>query len=387
MQNDNPEFYSELPVNEIQLRKLFNRPHLFYDIPADWHVVITDVVHSTEAIEAGRHHDINIIATASIVAMMNVVYAENLDVPFFFGGDGATFIVPPKVLAKGLNALRIHSENVKKEFMLDLRVGEVLVSDIYSKGYHLKISKLRSTKTLQIPVILGEGIEYAEKIVKGDDYMPGDIEETNVKLDLEGMSCRWAEIEPRQEHEEVVSLLVLACSEEKQAEVFSKVIKCLDDIYGNSEERKAVTVSRMQLFASFRNIRKEVKLRMKKSYLFLTLGEMVRTTIGKFYFKTRKGIAYLNSLVEMTDDLVLDGRINTVISGTKKQRNKLEAELDKLEATGDILFGLHASNSSVMSCYVRDMELKHIHFIDGFDGGFTRAAVVLKGKMKEVERS
>ncbi len=385
MRNNNDEFYNELPISEISLSKLFLRRQLFYNLPSDWHVVITDVVHSTEAIQNGRHHEVNIIATGSIVAIMNVVYAHNLDIPFFFGGDGATFIIPSSILTKGLIALSIHQENVLTEFGLDLRVGQVPVSEIYEAGHSLNICKLRSTKTLQIPVVLGAGLEYAEKKIKGDDYLLAAVESGNSKLNLEGMSCRWAEIKPREDHDEVVSLLVVARIEEKQGEVYSKVIACLDKIYGDKETRKAVSVSRLQLFASFKNIRDEVKLRMKKSYLFLTLGEIVKTLIGKLYFKTKKGIAYLHSLVEMTDDLVLDGRINTVISGKESQRKKLEEELTKMEENGELIYGLYASNASVMSCYVRDMDLNHIHFVDGADGGFTRAAGVMKEKMRKTQ--
>jgi hypothetical protein len=52
-----------------------------------------------------------------------------------------------------------------------------------------------------------------------------------------------------------------------------------------------------------------------------------------------------------------------------------------MEAEGEILYGLHTSGASIMSCYVRDQKDGHIHFVDGADGGYTKAAKVLKGKM------
>ena len=34
-----------------------------------------------------------------------------------------------------------------------------------------------------------------------------------------------------------------------------------------------------------------------------------------------------------------------------------------------------------MSCYVRNMNDKHVHFVDGAEGGYTKAAGVLKKKI------
>jgi hypothetical protein len=78
---------------------------------------------------------------------------------------------------------------------------------------------------------------------------------------------------------------------------------------------------------------------------------------------------------------VIDGRINTVISGTTAQRVRLQAALDELEQAGYIYYGLFVSKESVMSCYVKNMHEKHIHFVDGSDGGYTKAAGVLKKKL------
>jgi hypothetical protein len=83
----------------------------------------------------------------------------------------------------------------------------------------------------------------------------------------------------------------------------------------------------------------------------------------------------------MSDTLVMDGRINTVISGDKIQRFQLLKALDELEQAGEVLYGIHVSGDSVMSCYVRDLKDGHIHFVDGAEGGYTRAARQLKTKL------
>ena len=86
----------------------------------------------------------------------------------------------------------------------------------------------------------------------------------------------------------------------------------------------------------------------------------------------------------MCDTLVIDGRINTIITGSVSQRKELEQLLNQMEQDGEILYGLHISNASIMSCYVRDLKDDHIHFVDGSDGGYTQAAKILKAKFNSL---
>jgi hypothetical protein len=185
----NDLFYSRLPVNEISLSDLLTEDHLFYKIPANWHVVITDVKNSTAAVQGGLHETINLIATASIVAVLNITYKASLTVPFFFGGDGATFIIPPGPLEAVMRALQKHKENTKTNFNLDLRIGQIPVESIYEKGHDLRISKLRTSENFSIPVLLGDGLMYAEKKIKGPDYIFAASPVTEDLLDLNGMQC------------------------------------------------------------------------------------------------------------------------------------------------------------------------------------------------------
>src|SRR5258705_8082123 len=121
--SNNDMFYSRLPVNQIRLSELLMEEHLFYKIPADWHVLITDVKRSTIAVAEGLHETVNLVATGSIVAVLNIAYKANLSVPFFFGGDGASFIIPPTLLDTVIQALLQHKENTRSSFDLELRAG------------------------------------------------------------------------------------------------------------------------------------------------------------------------------------------------------------------------------------------------------------------------
>lgn len=377
-------FYSRLPVNNIPLSDLLMEEHLFYTVPQNWHVLITDVKDSTRAAMAGRHQVVNLVATGSIVAALNVAFRDNIEVPFFFGGDGATFIIPPTLLEPTLLALQQHRDNTLKNFELDLRVGHVPVSVIYEEGHQLKISKLKASSIFTIPVLLGDGLSHAEKKIKEGEIIYPEPDPAAGELDMSGMHCRWDKIKPPQAENEVVSLLVVARQGISQSAVFKKVIDDIDDIYGPQENRKPISVERLRMVATFKKISTEMKTRLGSFNAFYLFRTWVTTLIGKLYFKTRKGKQYLYKLVDMSDTLVIDGKINTVITGTREQREKLQKRLEKLEAENQILFGLHVSSESVMSCYVRNLEDQHVHFVDGADGGYTKAAGVLKKKIAAI---
>jgi hypothetical protein len=377
----NDLFYSRLPVNEISLGELLMEEHLFFKVPSNWHVIITDVKKSTEAVRNGLHETVNLVATGSIVAVLNIVYKENLSVPFFFGGDGATFIVPPSVLKPVMQALALHQENTRKNFDLVLRVGYVAVEDIYTNNHSLTISKLKTSEIFSIPVVLGDGLSYAEKIIKGEDYNTDPFPDPGSELDLSGMQCRWDRIKPPQNYDEVVSLLVIARDGTRQSSIFKKVMDCIDSIYGSQQSRTPISIPRLKLKGTLKKISLEMRTKLGGYRPLYLIRNWSTSLLGKLYFRTKPGKVYLTQLVNMSDTLVIDGKINTVISGTTQQREELVTALNKLEAEGDIYYGIFVSGESVMSCYVRNMNDKHVHFVDGSEGGYTRAAGVLKRKL------
>lgn len=382
MPNPNAKFYSELRENQVPLQELLSRDSLFHHIPDNWHVIITDITNSTAAVQSGLHQTVNLIATGSIVTVLNVTFRANITIPFFFGGDGATFIVPPTVIDSAMSALLKFKENTLKNFNIDLRAGTIPVSSIYQEGHELRISKFKSSQTLYIPIVLGTGLQYAEKVIKGDDYLYPERAQQQSELDLTGMSCRWDKIAPPENHDEVVTLLAVSGAEVKQAEAFRKVIALLDQIYGKPEKRQPISINKLKLKTTFNRIELEMRASFNEGNFFKKFYQWFTQLLGHLYFKTRRGKDYLSRLVNMSDTLVIDGRINTVISGTNSQRLRLQENLDELEQQGIIKFGLHVSTDAVMSCYVRDLKDDHIHFVDGSEGGYTNAASVLKVKLR-----
>jgi hypothetical protein len=195
------------------------------------------------------------------------------------------------------------------------------------------------------------------------------------------MQCRWDKIKPPQNYDEVVSLLVVARDGARQPAIFKKVMDNVDRIYGAPQNRTPISVPRLKLKGTLKKISLEMRTKLGSYRPLYLIRNWSTSLLGKLYFRTRPGKVYLTQLVNMSDTLVIDGKINTVISGTTRQREELVTALNKLEAEGDIYYGIFVSKESVMSCYVRNMNDKHVHFVDGSEGGYTRAAGVLKKKL------
>jgi hypothetical protein len=378
---NNNLFYTNLVNHKEPINELLSKTDIFQRIPNEWHIIVTDIKGSTASVEKGLSELVNLIATGSIIAALNIATRYTIDIPFFFGGDGATLIIPPILLEETMEALVLHKENIKEEFDIHLRVGNISVSDIYKNNQELKITKASINKLHTIPVVLGNGLHFAEKLIKSKDIIFDKSNKQKTNLNLEGMECRWNKISPPENSNEVISLLVSALSESKQAYIFQKILEKTNEIYGSLKNRNPISVSKLKLNFNFQKIKTELKASNNKFGIINFLKIWISGLIGKYYYLPNdSGRKYLKELTQLSDILVIDGRINMVISGTAKQRQLLTDYLDDLEKNELIIYGIHVSEKSIMSCYVRNRNAKHIHFVDGGSSGYTRAAMILKEK-------
>ncbi len=375
-------FYRDLVAGQKGLAALFGEPSAFRQVPTDWAVVMLDVAGSTAAVSAGFHHEVNLTATGGIVAVLNVVHAADpdLEVPYFFGGDGATFLLPTEVLDDVLEVLDQYQLQVARTMQLTLKVGAHSVAKARAKGHDVRLAKVLVNGQLTLPVVLGTGVKYAEGIIKAVlDHRQEDLEPQGVNL--EGMECRWDEVAPPRAQEKVICLLVDCPDEALQAESYSRVAGQIDAIFGVHELRQPISGAKLKLDLAISKTRREMMLRLERFSFYALLREWAVTLFGPIYFRYSKaGRAYLKQVVALCHTLMLDGTFNAVLTGTPQQIVELEAFLFEEEAKGRLQFGLHVTHASLMSCYVLDREHDHAHFVDGTEGGFTSAAKALKAK-------
>ena len=200
-------FYTDLPLRKISVNKLLGNTAYFQQIPPDWEIVLTDIKKSTQAVAEGKHSLVNLVATGSIIAALNIAYKEGISIPFFFGGDGATLIIPQRLRRRILDALYEHSQNTQENFDLSLRVGSMPVAQVYEANYKLEVSKVSMSPIYDIPVVLGEGLKFAEAHIKSGTDSEENLGNSGY-LNLEGMECRWNKIKQPVNHFEVISLLL-----------------------------------------------------------------------------------------------------------------------------------------------------------------------------------
>jgi hypothetical protein len=381
--SDSRNFYSDLPIYELTPVEVLRDPNHFDTVPADWHVVLTDIKGSTANVRGGNQQQINLIATGTVIAALNIAARNGLEIPFFFGGDGATLIVPALIHGEVMDALFEHRQNTLSNFGFELRVGSVNVGDLYDAGQVLGISKAARNPAFSVPVIVGNGLGFAEDRIKSADEEPATAHTSEKVLDLAGMECRWDTVLPPGDSEEIVCLLVVSNADDAMLENFEAVLNLVEEIYGSREKRNPISSDKLALKLGLGRIASEMRCKTGGFDWAYLLENWLRTLIGPGYFRfTDAGRAYVESLPDLADTLVLDGRINTVISGSGKQRAQLLSNLDALEKEGLVTFGFNVSRASVMSCYVRDRHDQHIHFVDGENGGYTKASIMLKNKLK-----
>lgn len=387
LRRNTDQFYTDLPLHKIPASQLVAKGEYFHKVPEDWHVIITDIQGSTQAVKDGLQQIVNLVASGSVIAVLNIGQASSIQIPFFFGGDGATLLVPPSILETSMQALVRHQENTARNFQLNLRVGQVPVLEVYQHDNELRLAKACLGKSFAIPVLLGNGLKFAEKVIKARLFAIPESAAEDAALNLEGMECRWDLVKPPKDKPEVVCLLVEINDPDQQAAIFTEVLEKIDAIYGSQEIRNPISIRSLKLKASLARVYDEMRTKMGRFNLTYLLQTFFYTFFGFVYFRFyASGKYYLRQLVDLSDTLVLDGRINTVISGTSQQRIALSKALEKMEKEKKLFFGLHVSQESVISCYVRNRKDEHLHFVDGSQGGYTQAAKMLKQKLGALRR-
>ena len=323
--NSTERFYTDLLLEDISINKLVESKNLFIPVPGDWYVVVTDVKNSTDAINRGLHQTVNLVATGSVIACLNIARKAGIKVPFFFGGDGATLLIPPSLVDQVIPALVAHCQNTMANFKLELRVGHLSVDHVYRAGHEILISKAKFSERFQLPLVLGSGLQYVEKLLKSGECPEFQGMNTEVQLDLTGMECRWNQVEPPDPQHEVLCLLVVAAVAEKQSYTYNQVLESIDKIYGPVKQRNPISEPKLKLTVSLDRIENETRAKLGKLRLGYLITNWLQTLFGQFYMRYHKdGRYYAKRLVALSDTLVMDGRINTVISGTTKSKNPID---------------------------------------------------------------
>lgn len=379
------QFYKNLRPFKGTLIELLGDDNYFVDVPKSWHVVVVDILNSTSAVNAGNHHQVNLTATGAIISVLNAIrkVKRSNEIPYFFGGDGATFIVPSSLLNKIIHVLENYRIHIKRKIDLVLRVGEIPVSKLIESEVQLKIAKHRLTDKLSIPIVLGDGLKVAESMIKSSFKEEETTAFDETLLNLEGMECRWDQILPDQQQTKVVCLLLDASLEKDQRNVYKKVLAQMDEEFGKFENRQPIKSNNLKLDPNPTKVWEEMKIRLTSTSWMYFFKSWLKTNFGRIYLNlTSSGKQYLRQIEQLSHTFMLDGMINTVFTAEQKSIDRFIAFLDEMERDKKLIYGIHVTHASVMSCYVLDRRTTHSHFVDGTEGGYTSAAKMFKIKKK-----
>lgn len=377
-------FYRNIPVTDKTFEELISDKNSFFEVPEDWHIVVTDIRNSTGAYEKGKYFEMNIAAASCIIVAINIAKMERLEIPFIYGGDGAAIVVPPELLDETLEELATLRKNVGKNFGISLRVGSVQVTEIKEKGFKLMVAKYQVAKKYTQAVFLGPGLYEAEKIMKSDARHETKKPGNSTKLNLRGLQCRWDTIDPPKKKDEVVTLIVEATDHEEHGNIYKKVIRKIDEIYGSFDKRHPISHNKIKHASDFKTLKLASFAKFGHFNVLYVLIQMLQSRLTKILLKLEAPIIfhddYTTELVTATDTLKIDGTLKTIIAGNKKQKEELVKYLESLEKKGEIFYGYHVSDSTTMTCYIHKKDDEYINFLDGAGGGYVQAAQMLKPK-------
>ncbi len=375
---------------EIERFADVTEPRFYADAPDHWHIVLTDVRGSTKAIEAGRYRDVNALGVASIVAIRNAT--PDLELPYVFGGDGATLLIPDSRRAVCEAALRGVRKLAGTAFELELRVGIVAVSELKAAGHAVQVARFRSSPHVSLAMLRGSGIGQAERWVKdpalGARYAVSS--EGPDEASFEGFECRWQPVPSQRGH--VVSIIVQArgATEAERAHSYRSTIATLEDAL-EDDAGHPVSLRGLRLGTLFGSYSIEARLRSGAAegpaYRAARAQARKKSLIGRALIAFGAsaggfdGKAYPKELVENSDFRKFDEALRMVLDLSEDQLAVIEAALERARQEGHLAYGLHRAPSALITCYLRSYSGDHVHFIDGSDGGYALAARQLKSQL------
>ncbi|WP_157064205.1 DUF3095 domain-containing protein, partial [Methylobacterium tarhaniae] len=357
---------------------------LYRAVPEGWWVAVTDVVDSTGAIAAGRYRAVNFVGAAVIAALRNAFGRR--DMPFVFGGDGASVLVAPDEEEAAKTALAATVAWARDAMGLTLRAALVPVAAIRAAGHAVEVARYAPSPDVAYAMFMGGGLAFAERALKQGLYAIAPAP-AGTQPDLTGLTCRF---EPaRARHGLILSILVVATEGADRAAARAAIA----DVVRLAAEAPARGHPLPPGGPALRwpppGFSHEVRARgpLWGSLPLRRLHLLGATIVAHLIFRLGLRVGgfsaprYLDELVANADFRKYDDGLRMTVDCGPDLAARIEARLETAEAAGLVRFGLHRQAAALTTCITPVAALRdHVHFVDGEDGGYARAAQVLKAK-------
>ena len=175
-----------------------------------------------------------------------------------------------------------------------------------------------------------------------------------------------------------------------QSGVLKEVVRAISEILGHRIRDSApASIRSMKFRWPPRGLRLEARATAgRQSFPMRYLGILASSLI-QFWcerFDRRAGAydapRYREELRSNTDFRKYDGVLRMVLDVTETQAEGIARYLKREHELGRLVYGVHVADTALMTCLVFNLEQSaHLHFIDGSNGGFAKAAQEFKAQL------
>ncbi|MFK7867522.1 MAG: DUF3095 family protein [Alphaproteobacteria bacterium] len=385
------DFYQKLPA--VDTLKAFASLQDYTKLPDDWVVLSADIVNSTGAIARGEYRNVNMVGASVIAAVSNA--CSGIEIPFIFGGDGASLAVPASCEAPAYRSMQALQAKSPEFFKLQLRIGKIKIADLNAQGHDVRVMKYAPSPKNHISFFAGGGLEAAERALKDDKITPKDdsYQFDEADLTLTGLSCRWQPLKPARG--KIISLIIKPDGNH----ALKRMIKTLESCLDRKDFKYAAPISiqnqNMKFLPSTLPVESELKqyrfrnIPFKRALSFALIymqaameWGMVQLPFSLFGYNLER---YKQEVTLNNDFVKFNDMIYCVLDVSNAEIAKITQFLEQGHRDHHFAYGIHIANEALMTCLVHDMVMgEHIHFVDGNDGGFAAASVGLKQQLKNM---
>lgn len=377
--NSNLAFYDSLP-KQADFADL-SHAESYTPLPEDWWIGTSDVRGSTQAVQDGNYKTVNMVGAAVISAQINAHTGGSF--PYIFGGDGASFAVPPAWKERASDALAAVRLWAHEAFDMELRVGMVSMTDIRRAGFDVKVARFQASEGADYAMFFGGGLNWAEAQMKAGAH-PVPAAGPGSTPDLTGLSCRWSHMPSK--NGVILSMIVMPHADATWADFTTFVPRVLDRISlleanGHPCAKEGPGVSWPPAGATLeahaqRGRGSLGKARRKALFESFVAWALIKTGLKVGGFDARR---YRRIVGENADFRKFEDGLKMTVDCDRATEADLRSLLEEGAKEGVIRFGLHAQSEAMLTCIVPSiMEDNHVHFVDGASGGYTAAARFLK---------
>ncbi|MDP5219365.1 DUF3095 domain-containing protein [Ruegeria sp. 2205SS24-7] len=373
------DYFADLPL--ISRFGDLTDPANYTPLPDGWQIGTADIVGSTRHIAEGRYKMVNMVGAAVISSQINAGGGHAF--PYVFGGDGASFAIPPEFSDTSRAVLGVMRRWAEEEFGLELRAAQFPIGEIREAGLDVAVSRYQASTGVDYAMFGGGGLSWAEARMKeGVNAIP--LADPGAQPDLTGLSCRWNNAPAR--NGTILSVVIQPCPETAPgdfAAVTRQIVAVVETLsrgghplpLGGPGVRWPPPGLALEAHVS----RGDRSLLRRKAEL------LVGNLIAWFFFKTGVKAGefdpahYANMVTNNADFRKFDDGLKMTLDCDAATVERLRQILEAAEGEGILRFGLFEQDEAMTTCFVPSVVRDdHIHLVDGASGGYARAAEQIK---------